>query len=91
MSLFKVDLDWSSNSFLDPLENRDKDSVQTVTDFLNKFEQTFQYATLAQHLADARQVIYNEKHYTPTNYEMVDKFYLSRKLFSDSSSSARLS
>lgn len=45
--------------------------------------------TFAQRLAQSRQAAYNGKRYTPPSYQVGDEIYLSKKLFTDSSSSAR--
>lgn len=59
MSPFEADLGWPSKSILDSIVSHEEDSIQTVTDFRNKLEETFRSATFAQRLAQARQTAYN--------------------------------
>lgn len=63
--------------------------MQTVTYFRKKLEKKFGSAIFAQRLAQSRQAAYNGKHYTPPSYKVRDEVYLSKKLFTDSSSSVR--
>lgn len=89
MSPFEADLGWQPRSPLELLANHNEDKIQTVTEFRAALRESFKSATFAQHLAQSRQAAYNNQRYRPPSYKVGDEVYLSRKLFTDSSSSAR--
>lgn len=89
MSPFEADLGWKPRAPLDIISSRDDEHLPTVTEFRKHLEATFRSATFAHRLAQARQSAYNSKKYSPPSYTVGDDVYLSRKLFTDSSSAAR--
>lgn len=89
MSPFEVDLGWKPKTPLDIISGRDNDSLPTVTEFREQLEESFKSATFVYRLAQAKQAAYNSKKYLPSSYEIGDEVYLSKKLFTDSSSAAR--
>lgn len=76
-------------STLDSKPSHEKDVVQTFSDIRNKLEKTFWSDTFFRRLVQARQAAYNKKRYTTPCCKVWDKVYLSKKLFTVSSSSKR--
>lgn len=89
MSPFVADLGWKPKTPLDVPSRRDDEHLPTVTEFRRHLEESLQSATFAHRFAQARQAAYNSKRYTPPSYSVGDEVYLSKKLFTDSSSAAR--
>lgn len=89
MSPFEADLGWKPRSPLELLPTRQEENLHSVAEFRASLEESFRSATFAQRLAQARQAAYNAKRYTPPSYAVGDEVYLSRKLFTNASSSAR--
>lgn len=71
------------------LSSRSTTQNQSVDEFKLSLEESFRSAIFAQKLAQARKSAYNAKRYTPPTYKVGDSVYLSRKLFTDSSSTVR--
>lgn len=88
-SPFELDLGWSPKSPLEALSSVPEDTVHTVNEFKTQLKESFKSATFAQRLAQARQAAYNAKRYRPPSYRPGDEVFLSRKLFTDSSSAIR--
>lgn len=89
MSPFEADLGWKPRSPLELFRNRKEENLHSVSELKATLEASFQSALFAQRLAQARQAAYNAKRYTPPSYNIGDKIYLSRKLFTDASSAVR--
>lgn len=88
---FEADLGWQPRSPIEISSSRHDDSFQTVNAFQAKLDESFRNATFAQRLVQAREAAYNSKRYTPPNHEVRNEVYLTRKLFTDATSTARLS
>lgn len=89
MTPFEADLAWNPRSPLKILAVHSEDSLATVSEFKNRLEESFLSATFPQRLAQSKQAAYNSKNYTPLSYDVGDKVYLSKKLFTNSTYSVR--
>lgn len=89
MSPFEADLGWKITSPLDSVALHSDNSIQTVTEFRTRLEESFKSASFAHRLAQSRQAVYNCKCYSPPSYQIGDSVFLTNKLFTDASSSAR--
>lgn len=91
MSPFEADLGWQPKSPLELFGKQNNNRLQSVSDFRASLHASFRSAIFAQRLAQARQAAYNGKRYTPPQYKVGERVFLSRTLFTDSSSAARSS
>lgn len=73
------------------LKRQRGDRSHSTHEFKLSSDESFRSATFVQRLSEARQAAFNSKNYTPLSYKVGDTFYLSTKLFTDSSSTVRLS